>query len=73
MHNQTTNIQCHSVGGCLPVGIAALDVGSVAGDEVHTLDDGIMTAGVDGDDNCDDGFTQTDLCESTLAEWRANG
>lgn len=52
----------------IPVGIAAVDVGNVADDEVHTLDDGIMTVGADGDDNCDDGFTQTDLlCESTLA------
>lgn len=66
------------VGGCqwflVPVGSAALDVGSVVDDEVHTLDDGMMTVGVDGDDNCDEGFTQTDLlCESTLAGCRANG
>lgn len=51
----------------IPVGSPALDVGSVTDDEVHTFDDGIMDVGVDGDVNCDDGFTQTDLCESTLA------
>lgn len=54
----------------IPVGKAVLDVGSVIDgddDEVHTFDDGIMEVGVDGDDNCGEGFTQTDLCESTLA------
>lgn len=52
----------------IPVGSPALDVGNVTDDEVQTFDDGMMDVGVDGDDNCDEGFTQTDLCESTLAE-----
>lgn len=51
----------------LPVGSPVLDVGNVTDDEVHTIDDGIMAVGVDGDDNCDDTFTQADLCDSTLA------
>lgn len=51
----------------IPVGSPVLDAGSVTDDDdVHTFDDGIMDVGVDGDDNCDEGFTQADLCESTL-------
>lgn len=54
---------CYFSGDIIPVGSPALDV---TDDEVQTFDDGMMDVGVDGDDNCDEGFTQTDLCESTL-------
>lgn len=57
----------HLLQQILPVGSPAPDVGKVTVDEVHTIDDGIMAVGVDGDDNCDDAFTQADLCDSTLA------
>lgn len=59
----------------LPVGIPGVTFdndcnGWATDDEVHTLDDGIIAVGVDGDDNV---FPQVDLlCVSTLPGCRFN-
>lgn len=48
----------------LPVGSPPL--GNVTEGDEHTIDDGTMADGADGDDNCDDCFAHVGLCDSTL-------